>query len=348
MLTSGKRSFASLVLARCLHRDSPTPGAAELNRFRSALITSLDSCCSQARTIRAVTSCIVSIARNTPTPFAICWASMSTSRSLLPSDGGDFGFDNIATALKISPMLLEGYLTAALRISDLAVGDAEAEPGTATFLDQHGRHAETARGRIAARHAWRHARAATTSRQTASMCSTDGSCARLPKVMSASKVTRRRINSSSPSMANRSFPRPSAARKTTSRVGKNIVISREEVDKRMTSPRIKVTAGPHDVGFTFIDRPAAGTERVAAGPSRQPGSAQSLGYSATCARETSKVRTTSPASAKRRRGNVCSPASRRPPRRKRLALPRFCRLLRAAPSGGPSLRTDIEAADDLL
>ncbi len=36
---------------------------------------------------------------------------------------------------------------------------------------------------------------------------------------------------------------------------KNIVISREEVDKRMTSPRIKVTAGPHEVGFTFIERP---------------------------------------------------------------------------------------------
>src|SRR5262249_29050166 len=36
---------------------------------------------------------------------------------------------------------------------------------------------------------------------------------------------------------------------------KNIVISREEIDKRMTSPRIKVTAGTHEVGFTFIERP---------------------------------------------------------------------------------------------
>ena len=32
---------------------------------------------------------------------------------LLPSDGGDFGFDNIATALTTSPLLLERYLTAA-------------------------------------------------------------------------------------------------------------------------------------------------------------------------------------------------------------------------------------------
>src|SRR5689334_7445998 len=32
--------------------------------------------------------------------------------SLLPSDGGDFGFDNIATSLKTSPLLLERYVTA--------------------------------------------------------------------------------------------------------------------------------------------------------------------------------------------------------------------------------------------
>ena len=52
---------------------------------------------------------------------------------LLPSDGGDFGFDNIAAALTTSPLLLERYLTAALRISTAAVGDTEVAPGTATF-----------------------------------------------------------------------------------------------------------------------------------------------------------------------------------------------------------------------
>ena len=53
--------------------------------------------------------------------------------SLLPNDGGDFGFDNIATALRTSPLLLDGYLTAAQRISTLAVGDAEAPPGTVEY-----------------------------------------------------------------------------------------------------------------------------------------------------------------------------------------------------------------------
>ena len=34
---------------------------------------------------------------------------------------------------------------------------------------------------------------------------------------------------------------------------KNIVISREEVDKRMISPRIKVAAGPHEVTWDGRD-----------------------------------------------------------------------------------------------
>ena len=41
---------------------------------------------------------------------------------LLPTDGAEFGFDNIATSLKTSPLLLERYLTAAQRISTLAIG----------------------------------------------------------------------------------------------------------------------------------------------------------------------------------------------------------------------------------
>jgi hypothetical protein len=45
---------------------------------------------------------------------------------LLPSDGGDFGFDNIAEVLRTSPLLLERYLTVALRVADMAVGNPEA------------------------------------------------------------------------------------------------------------------------------------------------------------------------------------------------------------------------------
>src|SRR5688572_27591614 len=53
--------------------------------------------------------------------------------AVLPNDGGDFGFDNIAAALTTSPLLLDGYLTAAQRISTLAVGDASAHATTAEY-----------------------------------------------------------------------------------------------------------------------------------------------------------------------------------------------------------------------
>ena len=52
---------------------------------------------------------------------------------LLPSDGGDFGFDNIATALTTSPLLLERYLTAALRVADVAIGNPDTVPTAATY-----------------------------------------------------------------------------------------------------------------------------------------------------------------------------------------------------------------------
>jgi mono/diheme cytochrome c family protein len=49
---------------------------------------------------------------------------------LLPTDGAEFGFDNIATSLKTSPLLLEGYVNAAQRVSAMAVGDPQVRPGT--------------------------------------------------------------------------------------------------------------------------------------------------------------------------------------------------------------------------
>jgi hypothetical protein len=49
---------------------------------------------------------------------------------LLPTDGAEFGFDNIATALKTSPLLLEGYVNAAERVAAMAVGDPQVTPGT--------------------------------------------------------------------------------------------------------------------------------------------------------------------------------------------------------------------------
>ena len=50
----------------------------------------------------------------------------------LPPDDEAHGFDNIADALSVSPLLLESYLTAARKISRLAIGDPAAPPITTT------------------------------------------------------------------------------------------------------------------------------------------------------------------------------------------------------------------------
>jgi mono/diheme cytochrome c family protein len=53
--------------------------------------------------------------------------------SLLPPDDSAYGFDNIADALGASPVLLERHLSAAGKISALAVGDPEIGPAGETF-----------------------------------------------------------------------------------------------------------------------------------------------------------------------------------------------------------------------
>ena len=114
---------------------------------------------------------------------------------LLPSDGADFGFDNIATSLKTSPLLLERYLTAAQRISMLAVGDADVRARQHGISDQPRVHAERLHRRPAARHARRHGRSATSSRPTANTSCRDGSCAASKKATPASKATTCRTRS---------------------------------------------------------------------------------------------------------------------------------------------------------
>jgi hypothetical protein len=55
------------------------------------------------------------------------------SAALLPPDDAAYGFDNIADVLGASPVLLERYLSAAGKISALAVGDPESGPGSQVF-----------------------------------------------------------------------------------------------------------------------------------------------------------------------------------------------------------------------
>ena len=53
--------------------------------------------------------------------------------ALLPPDDSAYGFDTIADFLGVSQVLLERYLSAAGRISSLAVGDVDVVPGSETY-----------------------------------------------------------------------------------------------------------------------------------------------------------------------------------------------------------------------
>ncbi|PWU01225.1 MAG: hypothetical protein C5B51_23305, partial [Terriglobia bacterium] len=53
--------------------------------------------------------------------------------SLLPPDDAAYGFDNIADLLGVSPVLLERYLSAAWKISSLAVGDPKTPAAVQTY-----------------------------------------------------------------------------------------------------------------------------------------------------------------------------------------------------------------------
>ena len=52
---------------------------------------------------------------------------------LLPADASSDGFDNIADALSVSPSLIQGYVTAAMKISRRAIGDRTLTPTQSTY-----------------------------------------------------------------------------------------------------------------------------------------------------------------------------------------------------------------------
>jgi len=58
--------------------------------------------------------------------------------NLLPADDSNEGFDNIADALGVSPTLIQGYVSAAMKISRKAVGDRTLTPTQTTFVAPSG------------------------------------------------------------------------------------------------------------------------------------------------------------------------------------------------------------------
>ena len=81
--------------------------------------------------------------------------------ALLPPDNAGYGFDNIADVLSSSPALTERYLSAAAKVSQMAIGRIKGSPTPDTFtvstdLDQQGRVSEDlpfgSRGGLAVRY----------------------------------------------------------------------------------------------------------------------------------------------------------------------------------------------------
>jgi cytochrome c5 len=234
-------------------KEAPSPGALELTRFRDSLAAALDTAAEKKNDPGRYV-----LHRLNRTEYGnairdLLGVEVNVSE-LLPSDGGDFGFDNIAAALKTSPMLLERYLTAALQISDLAVGNTNAAPGTATFsistVVTQNDHVDGlplgTRGGKLVRYDF----------------PADGEYVfygRLLKTVAEGYVGVEGHDSPYQFVVTvdgkQVFAAPVGGKEDHESSSKNIVISREEVDKRMTSPPIKITAGPHDVGFTWIERP---------------------------------------------------------------------------------------------
>ena len=110
----------------------PHPQPAQLNNLRAFVANGLDRAAAQANNPGRY---VVHRLNRQEYQNAVrdLLAVNFDATEMLPSDGGDFGFDNIASALKTSPLLLERYLTAALKISSDAVGNKDVTPGATVF-----------------------------------------------------------------------------------------------------------------------------------------------------------------------------------------------------------------------
>jgi mono/diheme cytochrome c family protein len=174
--------------------------------------------------------------------------------SLLPSDGGEFGFDNIATSLKTSPLLLERYVTAAQRISALAVGDPNERPGTTEYLltreFSQNSYIEGlplgTRGGTVVRHIF----------------PADGEyklAARLFRGIEEGYVGVEGNDTPNTFVltidGEEVFSTAIGGPKDHEEQSKSLTETQPILDARLTA-RVPVTAGPHDVAFTWRDRPA--------------------------------------------------------------------------------------------
>jgi mono/diheme cytochrome c family protein len=172
--------------------------------------------------------------------------------ALLPADDEANGFDNIADVLKVSPSLLEQYLTAARRISALAVGDPGTTPVGTVYRVPPDRAQEDhieglplgTRGGILVRHNFP-----------------------LDATYEFNVVLLQNIVGYVPGLewpheleisidGARVFIAPVGGADDNKLSDTNLAQTKETLDRRLRT-RVPVTAGPHAVGVTFLRRNSA-------------------------------------------------------------------------------------------
>ncbi len=111
---------------------APRPPRARLDAFAAALETRLDAAADPRASLDTP-----ALHRLNRTEYANAIRDLLDLdvdvSGLLPADGSSEGVDNVAEALSVSPAHIQGYVSAAMKISRLAVGDRTLAPSQAVY-----------------------------------------------------------------------------------------------------------------------------------------------------------------------------------------------------------------------
>ena len=237
-------------------RDQPQPEKETRAKFVAALVGTLDAAAAEKPYAGATTVHRLNRAEYANAVRDLLGVEADLAE-LLPSDGGDFGFDNIAEVLTTSPFLLERYLTVALRVADMAIGNPEAAVTAKSYripfeLTQN-KHLEGlplgTRGGTKVRHTF----------------PADGEY-----VLSGRLV--RGVEEGYHGIEGHDRPHEFLILVDGKTVYSSEIAGKEDhelsvteginaaqfsIDEKMTSPPIPITAGPHEVTFTWRERTSA-------------------------------------------------------------------------------------------
>jgi hypothetical protein len=111
---------------------APRPDQTTLDGFRTALVTAIDRAADAAPNPGRPPLARLNRAQYANAVHDLLALNVDPAL-LLPPDDSSSGFDNNADVLGVSPLLLEAYLSAARKVSSLAVSDPAISPGTVTY-----------------------------------------------------------------------------------------------------------------------------------------------------------------------------------------------------------------------